>query len=347
MGGQHAAGTGGRAGGAAMVVISRRALLEGVREESVPQGSLLGAAPSAMWLPPRLRLRPDGDGLVLTGSGLQRLVGDGFEGVLEAGRVDDALSDGDGAWLLSGRALRRVPDDLSGPEGAWERLLGDASATFAVARRPLTVVCALDGSPASRPRRARPVMDGAGRIAWVDASRTWNVLSPDGASREWNSGRAPRACRSGSTQRGGISRAGDGADGDRARRLGGLELRRRRHRARAGRQRDRRARRRRRAGADERHRARAPRRRPLRRVAADRRLRRLPAWGGEGASGPGVLARFDASGAFLEVSDPAPEDARLRGWWPAAARDWQVDGSGRAQLTLAGPDGVLVVTIQG
>jgi hypothetical protein len=63
-------------------------------------------------------------------------------------------------------------------------------------------------------------------------------------------------------------------------------------------------------------------------------------WGGEGGRGPGVLASVAGDGDLVELTDPAPQDARLRGWWPAAARDWQVDGLGRAYVGLAGPDSV-------
>lgn len=332
-----------------MVMIERRALLDGVREESVPQGSLLGAAPSAMWLPPRLRVRPDGDGFVLSATGLHRLVGDGFDGALEVGRVDDALPDGDGAWLLAGRSLRRVPNGAEGPEGAWERLLGDASATYAVARRPATVVFELGGEAREiGPGGLDPVMDAGGRIAWIDAERTWNVLAPDGELQRTRLGPGAEGVPIGLDEagRGYLARATGltaiepdgsiawsfGADGivpgpdgsviaahDVCGELAltsDIEL-------------------------------------SLPDVGRTVAWRLIAAsdgflvWGGEGARGPGVLARFDATGTLLSVEDPAPADARLRGWWPAAARDWQVDGSGRAHLTLAGPDGVLVVTIQG
>ena len=58
-----------------------------------------------------------------------------------------------------------------------------------------------------------------------------------------------------------------------------------------------------------------------------------------------MLATLDGSGALERLDDPAPADARLRGWWPAAAREWQVEGAGSANLTVAGPDGVIVVRI--
>jgi hypothetical protein len=336
VGREHAAGAVCRTGGAAVVVIALRAMLDGVREESVPQGSLLGAAPSAMWLPPRLRVRPSGDGFVLAPPGLHRLVGDRFTDVLEAGRVDDALPDGDGAWILEGRSLRHVPPG-DGPEGPWERLLGDASKSYAVARRPKTVVAQLPGGAARElgPGGLDPVMDSTGRIAWVDAERHWNVLGegrvPLAPGAEGvpigldDAGRGYLARATGITviEPDGSLAWSFGADGIVLGPDGGvltshdLEF----------------------SPPD------AGRTVAWRLIAADGDA--LLLWGGEGARGPGVLARVDRSGAVLQLDDPAPEDARQRGWWPAAARDWQVDGAGRVHFTLAGPGGVAVVTLQG
>ena len=172
MGGQHAAGAARRARRAAVVVAEIRATLPAeARTESVPQGSLLGAEPSAMWLAPRLRLRPGGEGLVFSGTSgritLHRLDG-GIEQV-EVERLTDALPAADGAWLLDAGSLRHGAEAVDGP--GWERLLADADATYAVARRPATVVARVDppggsreiGPPRTRPGDGRRRPSGLGR----------------------------------------------------------------------------------------------------------------------------------------------------------------------------------------
>ena len=57
-------------------------------------------------------------------------------------------------------------------------------------------------------------------------------------------------------------------------------------------------------------------------------------WGG--ARGPAVLATLDSEGSVIDLQDPAPEDARLGGWWPAPPYEWQVDGEGRVHVVLPG-----------
>jgi hypothetical protein len=66
-------------------------------------------------------------------------------------------------------------------------------------------------------------------------------------------------------------------------------------------------------------------------------------WGG--SRGPAALAVLDSGGGVVRVEDPAPEDARLRGWWPAPPYEWQVDSEGRVHVVLAGPDGVVVARL--
>ncbi len=334
-----------------MVVAEIRARLPAeARTESVPQGSLLGAEPSAMWFPPRLRLRPDGEGLLFTGTtgriALHRLDG-GVEEV-DVERLADALPDGDhGAWLLDAGSVRHGGESVDGT--GWERLLADADATYAVARRPATVVARVDPPDGSReigPPGLDPVMDAAGRVAWVDADRCWNVLEPgEGQPRRAllapgadgvpvgldDAGRGYLARATGLTviepdgaiawsfgaegivpaPDGGVIVAHDAGDaldlGDRSLPLPDVG-------------------------------------RPVawRLIAADDGF---VVWGGEGARGPGVLATLNSAGALEHLDDPAPADARLRGWWPAAAREWQVERAGRVSLAVAGPDGVIVVRI--
>jgi outer membrane protein assembly factor BamB len=69
-------------------------------------------------------------------------------------------------------------------------------------------------------------------------------------------------------------------------------------------------------------------------------------WGGAG-NGPDALATLGPDGEVRELLDPAPDDARLRGWWPAAARDWRVDADGRVYVAAAGPDAVAVLRLNG
>ena len=69
----------------------------------------------------------------------------------------------------------------------------------------------------------------------------------------------------------------------------------------------------------------------------------LLAWGADG--GAAALAVLGPDGDLRELADPAPEDARLRGWWLAAARDWRVDADGRVHLPAAGPDRVAVLRL--
>jgi hypothetical protein len=339
-----------------MVIAELRARLPDVREETVPSGSLLGSEPSPMWLPPRLRLRPDGDGIVIAGSMLHRLVGDRVEGATEVGaRPADAYPASDGVWVLDGHGLRRVPGGESVDGLAWERLLGDAAATYAVARRPATVVARIEPEGGRRelgPSGLDPVMDAAGRIAWVDAERSWNVLEPgeDGARRtplapgaegvavgldDAGRGYLARATGLTAVEPDGSLAWSFGAEGFAPGPGGGVVTA---HDA--GNELDL-------TGDVTTPQLRLPdvgRAVAWRLIAADYGFL---VWGGESTRGPGVLVTFDSDGGVERIEDPAPADARLRGWWPAAAREWQIDGSGRAHLTLAGPDGVVVVTLQG
>jgi hypothetical protein len=300
-----------------------------------------------MWLAPRLRLRPDGEGLAFSGvSGhvaLHRL--DGSVEEVDVERLVDALPGADGAWLLDAGTLRHDGESV---DGSWERLLADAEATYAVARRPATVVARVDPPNGSRelgPPGLDPVMDAAGRGAWVDADRCWNVLEPgeeqpirallgpgaDGVPIGLDdAGRGYLARATGITvvEPDGTLAWSFGADGivpgpdgvvvahdvGDAMDLGDRQL-------------------------------------PLPDVGRAVAWRLIAAdegflvWGGEGARGPGVLATLDGSGELIGLDDPAPADARLRGWWPAAAREWQVEGSGRVNLAVAGPENVIVVRI--
>ena len=70
-------------------------------------------------------------------------------------------------------------------------------------------------------------------------------------------------------------------------------------------------------------------------------------WGGDGTDAPGLLATLGPDGELRELTDPAPEDARLRGWWLAPARDWRIDAGGRAHLPVAGPDAVAILRLTG
>ena len=68
-------------------------------------------------------------------------------------------------------------------------------------------------------------------------------------------------------------------------------------------------------------------------------------WGADGGGGAGALAVLGPDGELRELADPAPDDARLRGWSLAAARDWRVDAGGRLYLPAAGPDSVAVLRL--
>ncbi len=377
---EHAARAARRARRSAVVVVELIGVLpadgpEGVAPAAVslPEGSLLGSgAPSAVWVPPRLRLRPGGDGLIVAEdrargrAALHRFAGGAIEEaiVVDARWVVDAFPAYDGTWLLVGPegVLRRVPGGPA-PPGAWERLLGDAAgATYAVVRRPATAVARIDPEGPRRelgPPGLDPVMDADGRLAWRDAGHGWNVLAPDrdapertplppdadgvpvgldgdgraylakaltltcvrpGSGIEWSFGAESLALAPG----GGVIAAnavGDELDVTEWRDGAGPERR----------------------------------RLPLPAVPAGRRVAwRLISvtdagqhvlWGGEGARGSGILAVVEPGGLIEELSDPAPQDARLQGWWPAPAREWQVDAAGRAHLTLAGPEGVALLRI--
>ena len=257
---------------------------------------------------------------------------------MDVERLTDALPAADGTWLLDAGSLRHGAESVDGP--GWERLLADADSMYAVARRPATVVARVDPPGGSRelgPPGLDPVMDGAGQVAWVDADRCWNVLEsrPEQPGRALlgpgadgvpigldDAGRGYLARATGITvvePDGSIawSFGADGIvlDGEVVVALAPAIFRTARAPAAdVGRS----------AGGS---------------IAPGRFGR-----GGEGARGPGVLAGADGT-ALLD--DPAPPDARQRGWWPAAARDWQVDGSGRVHFTLAGPDGVAVVSRRG
>lgn len=309
-----------------MVVAERVAGLSGEGVVSAPQTSVLGAPAAQMWLPPRLRLRADGGGVLIRPDELVPFDGSSFgEAVPRSGVVD----------ALPGVSELRV---LDGDDSPWERLLGGGGATWAVARRPATVLRRLEPTEDLRelgPGGLDPVMDADGRLAWLEGSRLHvdgadpvdvaaggrpiglaagraylahgtglTVLEPDG-SVAWRfaaDGIVPGP--SGDVV---VARASEALDVD------GRSL-------------------------------------PLPSVGREVAWRLIAARDGEyvlwgGARGPAVLATLDADGAVLDLQDPAPEDARLSGWWPAPPYEWQVDSEGRVHVVLAGPDGVMVARL--
>jgi hypothetical protein len=312
-----------------VVVAERVASLEVAGVASAPQTSVLGAPAHALWLPPRLRMRADGGGVLIRPDELVPFDGSSFGDAVPGSGVVDALPGTSGE-------LRR----LETGDGPWERLLGGGGETWAVARRPATVLRRIEPSEELRelgPGGLDPVMDADGRLAWVEGGRELHV---DGA--------APVACEAGGRPIGlaaGRAYLAHGAgltvvepDGSVAWRFaadgivpgpdgsvvvarvhdGALEV-------------------------DERT-------LPLPSVGREVAWRLIAARDGEyvlwgGARGPAVLAVLDADGGVVRLDDPAPEDARLGGWWPAAPYEWQVDAEGRVYVVLAGPDGVIVARL--
>jgi hypothetical protein len=311
-----------------VVVAERVASLQGAGVVSAPQTSVLGAPAAAMWLPPRLRMRADGGGVLIRPDELVPFDGSSFGEAVPGSGVVDALPGASGE-------LRR----LDAGDGPWERLLGGGGETWAVARRPATVLRRIEPSNELRelgPGGLDPVMDADGRLAWIEGSR----LHVDGAK--------PVACEAGGRPLGlalGRTYLAHGTaltvvepDGSVAWRFGAegivpgpsgdvviahvtdgaIEV-------------------------DGRSLA-------LPSVGREVAWRLIAARDGEyvlwgGARGPAVLAVLDAGGGVVRLDDPAPEDARLDGWWPAPPYEWQVDGEGRVYVVLAGPDGVVVARV--
>jgi hypothetical protein len=223
-------------------------------------------------------------------------------------------------------------------DAPWERLLGGGGETWAVARRPATVLRRIEPSSELRelgPGGLDPVMDADGRLAWIEGSRLHvdgaepvdvsaggrpiglaagraylahgtglTVLEPDG-SVAWRfaaDGIVPGP--SGVA----IARVADGT----------LEV--------------------------------DGRSLPLPDVGRELAWRLIAARGGEyvvwgGARGPAVLAVLDEHGGVARIEDPAPDDARLGGWWPAPPYEWQVDSEGRVHVVLAGPDRCVIARL--
>jgi hypothetical protein len=310
-----------------VVVAERVAALPGEGVVSAPQTSVLGAPAQAMWLPPRLRLRADGGGVLIRPGELVPFDGAEFGDAIPRSDVVDALP---GASELC---------VLDAGDAPWERLLGGGGETWAVARRPATVLRRIEPSEALRelgPGGLDPVMDADGRLAWIEGSRlhvdgaepvtseaggrpiglangraylahgsALTVLEPDG-SVAWRfaaDGIVPGP--SGDVVVARVS--GDALDVD------GRPV-------------------------------------PLPSVGREVAWRLIAArddgyvlWGG--ARGPSVLAVVDCGGSVLDLQDPAPDDARLSGWWPAPPYEWQVDSEGRVHVVLAGPDRCVVARL--
>lgn len=311
-----------------MVVAERVASLEVAGVASSPQTSVLGAPAHALWLPPRLRMRADGGGVLIRPDELVPFDGSSFGAAVPGSGVVDALP---GA---SGELRRLEPGD-----GPWERLLGGGGETWAVARRPATVLRRIEPSEELRelgPGGLDPVMDAEGRLAWLEGSRLHvdgeEPVSCEGGGRPIGlaDGRAYLAHGAGLTvlERDGSVAWRFAAEGIVpgpsevliARVAGGsLQV--------------------------------GERALPLPDVGREVAWRLITAHDGEyvlwgGARGPAVLATLDSEGSVIDLQDPAPEDARLGGWWPAPPYEWQVDGEGRVHIVLAGPDGVVVARLR-
>lgn len=310
-----------------MVVAERVAGLSGEGVVSAPRTSVLGAPAAQMWLPPRLRLRADdGRGVLIRPDSLVPFDGSAFgEAVSRAGVAD----------ALPGASELRV---IEAGDAPWERLLGGGGETWEVARRPATVLRRIEPSDEMRelgPGGLDPVMDADGRLAWLEGSRLHvdgeEPVLASGAGRPIGlaGGRAYLAHGTGLTvvdPDGSVAWrfAADGivpgssdvviahvADG--AMQVDGRSLR-------------------------------LPsvgREVAWRLIAADDDGYVL--WGG--ARGPAVLAVLDDQGGVVKLEDPAPEDARLKGWWPAPPYEWQVDSEGRVYVVLAGPDRCVVARL--
>jgi hypothetical protein len=309
-----------------VVVAERVASLEVAGVVSAPQTSVLGAPAHAMWLPPRLRMRADGGGVLIRPDELVPFDGSAFgDPVSRAGVVD----------ALPGVSELCVLDAGDAP---WERLLGGGGETWAVARRPATLLRRIEPSNSLRelgPGGLDPVMDADGRLAWLESSllhvdgeepvhceaggrpiglaggRAYlahgaglTVIEPDG-SVAWRFAAEGIVPRPSDVL---IAHAADGAlevDGESF---------------------------------------------SLPDVGREVAWRLIAARDGEyvlwgGARGPAVLATLDSGGSVVDLQDPAPEDARLGGWWPAAPYEWQVDAKGRVYVVLAGPDGCVVARL--
>jgi hypothetical protein len=310
-----------------VVVAERVASLEVAGVASAPQTSVLGAPAHAIWLPPRLRMRADGGGVLIRPDELVPFDGSSFGEAVPGSGVVDALPGASGE-------LRR----LEAGDGPWERLLGGGGETWAVARRPATVLRRIEPSEELRelgPGGLDPVMDAEGRLAWLEGAR----LHVDGQE--------PVSCEGGGRPIGlaaGRAYLAHGAgltvlepDGSVAWRFAAEGIV---------------------PGPSEVLIARVAdgslqvgeRTLPLPDVGREVAWRLIAAhdgayvlWGG--ARGPAVLATLDSEGSVIDLQDPAPEDARLGGWWPAPPYEWQVDGEGRVYVVLAGPDGVIVARL--
>jgi len=310
-----------------VVVAERVAELAGEGVVSAPQTSVLGAPAHAMWLPPRLRLRADdGRGVLIRPDSLVPFDGSAFGDPVSRSGVVDALP---GASELC--VIDAAP---------WERLLGGGGETWEVARRPATVLRRIEPSEELRelgPGGLDPVMDADARLAWMEGSR----LHIDGAEPvDCEASGRPIGLAGGRT----YLAHGSGltvveADGSVAWRFAadgivpgpsGIVVAHVRDGA---------------LEADGRSLA-------LPDVGREVAWRLIAAPEGEyvlwgGARGPAVLAVLDADGGVVRIEDPAPEDARLGGWWPAPPYEWQVDSDGRVHIVLAGPDGVIVTRVGG
>jgi hypothetical protein len=317
-----------------VVAAERVASLQIAGEILAPQTSAFGTPAAAMWRPPRLRLRADGGGVLIRPDALVPFDGSAFGEAVPRAGVLDALPAGGGLWAIDGGGLSRDGERV---EGAWERLLGGGGATWAVVRRPRTVLQRLpDGPPRDLgPGGLDPCVDAGGRMAWMEHGRLHvdgaePVTAERGRAIGLARGRAYLADGKGLSVvelGGGIARRfspdgivpGPSGDVLTARVADGrLEV--------------------------------DGRRLALPRVGRDVDWRLIAARPGEyllwgGARGAAVLAALDPEGAVVRLLDPAPADARLEGWWPAPPYEWQVDREGRVYIVLAGPGKCVVARI--
>ena len=302
VGGQHATRAARRARRAAVVVAEIRATLPAeARTESVPQGSLLGAEPSAMWLAPRLRLRPDGEGLVFSGTSgritLHRL--DGSIEQVDVERLTDALPAADGTWLLDAGSLRHGAESGTGRAGSVcsptpTRRTRSRGGRRRWSRASIRRVGTRDRSAGTRPGDGRRRPSGLGRRrSLLERARAGPGAAGAGVARPRRGRRPDRARR----RRPWLPRPRDRDYGGRAGRSARLELRRRRHRARARRRGDRRPRHRGRFGFGRPAPAAARRGAPCR-VAADRGRRRVSRVGRRGRARSWRARHSTAPGRF-------------------------------------------------
>ena len=117
-----------------------------------------------MWLPPRLRMRADGGGVLIRPDELVPFDGSSFGDAGARGPVSSTRCP----------ARPRSCGVIDAGDAPWERLLGGGGETWQVARRPATVLRRIEPSEELRelgPGGLDPVMDADGRLAWLEGSR--------------------------------------------------------------------------------------------------------------------------------------------------------------------------------